>query len=102
MHHFGRLRPYAHILVGYAYVTGTLNSSAIFLPIPTLLPQGYSKTNGAFAVAPGVGADLSLSPHFAVRLFELDYFMTRFYSQRQDNARLSAGIVFQFKGKSSY
>jgi hypothetical protein len=100
MHRFEHFRPYFHVLVGYANVIGSLQHSAIFLPSATLLPQGYSKSESGFAIAPGGGVDLPLSSRFAVRLFELDYFMTRFYGQRQDNARLSAGVVFQFRGKS--
>jgi len=99
LHRYERFRPYFHVLVGYAFLSGSLSQSAIFTPIPTLIPQDYSKSNGAFAVAPGGGVDLRMGSRVAVRLFELDYFMTRFYSQRQDNARLSAGIVFQFSGR---
>ncbi len=91
-----RLRPYVHVLLGAANIHGSLNHSAIFTPIPTLLPQGYSSGDTAFAVAPGAGADLSLSERFGIRLFEIDYFMTRFYGQRQDNARVSVGLNFQF------
>jgi hypothetical protein len=93
--HLGRLKPYAHILVGYGHISGSINQSAIFTPIPTVLPSGYSKSDGALAVAPGAGIDLALSPRFGVRLFELDYVMTRFYGQRQDNVRVSAGLILQ-------
>jgi opacity protein-like surface antigen len=96
---YGRVVPFVHVLVGVAHISGTVSGSSIFTPIPTLLPQNTSRSNTALAVAPGIGLDLSVSSHVAVRLFEIDYLMTRFYNQRQDNGRVSAGIVFRFGTK---
>jgi hypothetical protein len=96
---FGRVVPFAHVLVGVAHINGDINNSSIFTPIPTLLPEHTSRSNTALAVAPGAGLDLTVSHRIAIRLFEIDYLMTRFYNQRQDNGRVSAGIVFQFGRK---
>jgi len=96
---FGRVVPFAHVLVGVAHINGDINSSSIFTPIPTLLSEHTSRSNTALAVAPGAGLDLTVSHRIAIRLFEIDYLMTRFYNQRQDNGRVSAGVVFQFGRK---
>ena len=82
---FGRVVPFAHVLVGVAHINGDINSSSIFTPIPTLLSEHTSRSNTALAVAPGAGLDLTVSHRIAIRLFEIDYLMTRFYNQRQDN-----------------
>ena len=96
---FGRVVPFAHVLIGVGHINGDVNGSSIFTPIPTLLVQGASRSNTALAVAPGAGLDLTVSHRIAIRLFEIDYLMTRFYNQRQDNGRVSAGVVFQFGRK---
>jgi hypothetical protein len=59
---------------------------------------GISKPENRFGVYGGGGLDVKVSPHVALRLFQADYMMTRFSSIRQDNFRLSAGIVL-FLGK---
>jgi len=43
----------------------------------------------------GGGLDLKVSPNVALRLFQADYEMSRFSGTRQDNIRLSAGIVIR-------
>jgi len=96
---YGRIVPYAHFLLGVGHIDGTLDHSAVFAPLGVLLPQHFTESNTALAAAPGAGIDLNLSDRFGLRLFELDYFMTRFFNQRQDNVRVSAGINFQFGSK---
>jgi hypothetical protein len=95
----GRVVPFFHVLAGVAHISGSINGTSIFTPIPTLLPQGTSTSNTALAILPGVGLNLGVSSRIAIHLFELDYMMTRFYNQRQDNVRASAGIVFLFGAK---
>jgi hypothetical protein len=69
-------------------------------------------TATSFATALGGGVDVPLTRHFAVRLFEADYLLTRFRELRfdpitaqptftgprrtQNNARVSAGIIVTF------
>jgi outer membrane protein OmpA-like peptidoglycan-associated protein/opacity protein-like surface antigen len=60
----------------------------------------------SFTFAAGGGLDITLSHHVALRLIQAEYVMTDFknpYSstggtQRQNDMRLSAGIVFRFGG----
>ncbi|MGA2987149.1 MAG: outer membrane beta-barrel protein [Terriglobia bacterium] len=58
-----------------------------------------SKPEERFGVYVGGGLDVKISPHVALRLVQADYLMTRFSSARQDNIRLSAGIVLLFGKK---
>jgi hypothetical protein len=44
----------------------------------------------------GGGVDLKVSQRVSLRLIQADYLMTRFSSARQDNIRLSVGIVLRF------
>jgi hypothetical protein len=79
--------PYVHILVGAALFNAVANQS------------GPSASIAAVAVIPGASIDVNVSQRLAIRLLQLDYMMTRFYSQRQDNAAVSAGFVFHFGNK---
>jgi hypothetical protein len=93
---YGRVVPFAHVLAGAGHISGTINHSAIFVPIPTLLPQNTSQSNTALTVIAGAGIDINVNSRVSIRAFELDYLMTRFYNQRQDNGRASFGMVFNF------
>ena len=53
----------------------------------------------AFAMTVGGGVDVRVSPRIAIRLAQAEYLMTRFpdgLSNRQDNFRFGAGVVFRF------
>ncbi len=60
----------------------------------------------AFAITLGGGLDITVHRHVAVRLIQAEYLMTRFKDQtslqgnteRQNDVRLSAGLVFRFGG----
>jgi long-subunit fatty acid transport protein len=52
-----------------------------------------SKPEERFGAYLGGGLDLKVRSNVALRLFQADYLMTRFSHARQDNIRLSAGIV---------
>jgi opacity protein-like surface antigen len=96
---YGRVVPFVHVLLGVGHISGSISGTSIFTQIPTLVPEETSRSNTALVVAPGLGLDLTVSHRLSVRLFEIDYMMTRFFNQRQDNARISAGFVFQFGRK---
>lgn len=52
-----------------------------------------------FAMTAGGGVDFNISEHFAIRPVQAEYFLTKFTdgaSNRQNNFRYSAGIVFRF------
>ncbi len=82
--HSDKLTPYFHFLLGGAHVSG-----------------GGASSN-AFAMALGGGFDAKVSPHVAIRLIQADYVMTKFQdgaNNRQNNARISVGIVFRSGGR---
>ena len=85
--HEGRFAPFVQVLAGAA----RLNASA----------GGIDAGENSFAIAAGGGLDLSASHHFAFRVVEAEYLLTRFphpdgSSATQNNVRLSAGLVFRF------
>ena len=82
-----RFTPFAQALLG----GGRLNASS----------SGIDAGENGFAMALGGGLDVSYSRHFAIRVAEVDYLMTRFdnvsgSAATQNNVRVSAGIVFRF------
>ena len=53
----------------------------------------------AFAMTAGGGLDVKISEHFAIRPVQAEYCLTKFTdgaSNRQNNFRYSAGVVFRF------
>lgn len=76
----GRVTPFVHALFGGAHATeGT-----------------FGVSENAFAMALGGGLDVNATDHIGIRLIQAEYFMTRFFSESQNNARISAGVVFRF------
>jgi outer membrane protein OmpA-like peptidoglycan-associated protein len=65
----------------------------------TLLPE-----ENVFAMTAGGGLDVKLHRHFAIRIVQAEYMMTRFQNYdtgttaMQNDMRLSSGIVFRFGG----
>ncbi len=59
---------------------------------------GFGLTVGdtAFAMALGGGFDIRLVNSLALRALQIDYLMTRFGGERQNNVRLVTGVVFRF------
>jgi opacity protein-like surface antigen len=61
-----------------------------------------SPTNNAFALAIGGGIDIAVSEHFAIRLVDADYELTRFGNNftggnnSQSNFRFQTGVQFRF------
>jgi len=73
-----RFSPFGHILIGGAHLSqGRLSS-------------------GSFAAEIGGGVDLNVEGKISWRLGEFDYIPTYFKQGRQDNFRLSTGLVFRF------
>jgi hypothetical protein len=73
-----RVSPFAHVLFGGAHFSAD------------------GATDNSFSVAIGGGIDTKITGPFYWRIIQGDYLMTRFFNGRQDNARLSTGIVFRF------
>jgi len=84
-----QVRPFAHALAGASLFRGFTSDIG---------PAGnvYTFDDAAsFAMAVGGGIDLRVSKKIDVRLIQFDYTPTFFGSGRQDNFRISAGIVFK-------
>ena len=84
---FRHVMPFAQILLG----GGRLNASS----------SSVNAGENGFSMAAGGGVDWPLHGHFAVRLVEADYLLTRFSrvdgsSATQNDLRISAGLVFRF------
>jgi len=73
-----RYSPFAHILIGGAH-----------------LSQG-SSSSGSFATEIGGGVDRNVEGKISWRLAQFDYIPTYFHQGRQDNFRLSTGLIFRF------
>jgi outer membrane protein OmpA-like peptidoglycan-associated protein len=89
--------PFFHALFGGAH--GSVD-------VPASLGGPASFSRNAFAMVAGGGLDAKISKHFALRTVQAEYFMTDFTApssaptgtqvNRQNNFRLSTGIVFRF------
>ena len=58
-----------------------------------------SQAEFRFDALVGGGIDVKIASNLALRVVQADYLMTRFSGARQDNLRLSAGIVLLFGRK---
>lgn len=76
-----KLRPFAHFLVGAAH----MSESASLL----------SGSDTSFAYAVGGGVDYHLVPLVSWRL-QADLLQTRFFSNTQNNVRISTGLAIHF------
>ncbi|HYP02082.1 MAG TPA: hypothetical protein VER76_17965 [Pyrinomonadaceae bacterium] len=84
-----RAVPFAHVLAGGALFRG-FASSRTQAGNTFLIDDAQS-----FALAVGGGLDVRAGKHFDIRVFQADYLPTFFGSTRQDNLRLSFGVVFK-------
>ena len=81
-----KITPFAHVTFGGAHVGG-----------------GGGISENALAITLGGGVDAKINDHFAFRVGQFDYVLTRFdgpvsgKTATQHNFRLSAGIVIRFK-----
>jgi hypothetical protein len=77
----GKVRPFAQALFG----AGHISESASLL----------SNSNTSFAYALGGGIDYHLIPLISWRV-QADWLQTRFFSNTQNNVRISTGVVIHF------
>jgi outer membrane protein with beta-barrel domain len=77
----GKFTPFAHALFGASHI----NESAL----------GISGSDSSFATAWGGGVDYRLIPGIGWRV-QADMLQTRFFSNTQNNFRLSTGVVLHF------
>jgi opacity protein-like surface antigen len=87
-----RLTPFAHALFGGVH-------ESVTCPPAGTSPGSFTSTATAFGMALGGGFDVKVHKNIAVRLFQLDYVLTKFkdnFSNRQNGVRISTGAVFRF------
>jgi hypothetical protein len=84
-----RMRPYAHALFGASLFRGFTSDIRSAGNVYTF------DDATSFAMALGGGLDLQLGKRIDWRLIQFDYSPTFFGSGRQDNFRISTGIVFK-------
>ncbi len=98
----GRVRPFGELLFGGVHTNlyGQLSSN--------LIVGGQSNVSASaqhpFAMAFGGGLDVAVNKHFAIRLAEVDWMLTRFTNiwtntNNQNNFRYLGGAVFTFGGQ---
>jgi len=73
-----RVSPFAHVLLGGGHFSAA------------------GLTDTSFSAAIGGGIDARVKEGIYWRIFQADYLATNFFGSRQDNARISTGIVFHF------
>lgn len=83
-----RVTPFAHALFGVGFFRGF---SAVLLPASNTY---FFDDARSFAMVFGGGIDIRASKHISVRAIQADYNPTFFGQGRQDNFRLSFGVVF--------
>jgi opacity protein-like surface antigen len=79
----GPITPFAQVLLGGAHLSGS----------------GGGAAENAFAMTVGAGVDWNATAHIGIRLVQAEYLMTKFYdglNNRQNDARISTGVVFRF------
>jgi hypothetical protein len=96
-----RMTPFVQALFGGMHasqVTISNCSSGGCIPLPS---------ENKFAMTVGGGLDIRVHPHFAIRIIQAEYLMTKFEnfntgaSATQNDMRLSSGIVFRFGGRNA-
>ncbi len=95
---YKRITPFAQVLFGAAHASPVTLSGCAGVGCTPL------SSENTFAMTAGGGVDLKIVRHFAIRLFQAEYLMTRFDDIStntgdrtiQNNLRLSTGLVFSF------
>jgi len=96
----GRLTPFVQVLFGGMHASDATLSGCT--GTCTLLPAENS-----LAITAGGGLDFRVRRHWAIRLIQAEYLMTRFEDHStgdiasQNDMRLSSGIVFRFGGNTT-
>ena len=97
-----RFTPFAQVLFGGMHASQVMLSSGCTAAGCTPLPA-----ENTFAMTAGGGLDIKVRQHFAIRIIQAEYLMTRFdnlttgAAATQNDMRLSSGIVFRFGGNAA-
>ncbi len=110
----GRITPFVQALFGGAHLSGSANQQCSLAVVrgqsngccDSAVVRGQisgcgfgSASENAFAMALGGGLDWNATPHIGIRLVQAEYLMTMFNdgaNNRQNNARVSAGVVLRW------
>jgi opacity protein-like surface antigen len=85
-----KLKPFAHVLPGFAR-----SAFSVTVNTPSTSVRTSASTTG-FAMALGGGLDIKLSDDLAFRMIQMDYLLTHFSSATQNNLRITTGLVLSF------
>jgi hypothetical protein len=85
VHRSERFTPFFEAMFGHAGVRGEAKS---------IDQTKFAEVSGGLGLLGGGGVDYNLSPRFALR-FKADYYQTRLFRQKQDNAQFSVGLVIR-------
>ena len=91
-----RATPFVHFLWGAGHGGGTLYTRSLGYGVA---PLG---ANYSFVLSAGGGVDWRVSSRISIRMMEAEYIHSEFLnfsSNRQENIRLSTGVVFNFGGE---
>jgi opacity protein-like surface antigen len=91
--HEGKWTPFAQFLLGGAHISG---NGCVDVRVRDGGVIGCNASDNNFALALGGGLDYNVNQHIAIRAAQVEYLMTRFFSQTQNGVRVSAGVVFRF------
>ena len=101
--HEGRITPFVQTLFGGAHTSADppLNVGALARPVREagVAGGGEFASSNSFAMTAGGGLDVNATAHLSIRLIQAEYLLTEFTDgihNRQNNARVSAGLVLQF------
>ena len=104
-----RFDPYFHVLLGgmQSWSSASLPYDQVYpTPLPSVTQPRWAgvfvrvnDSQNAFAMAVGGGFDIRLAHHFSLRPFQLDYVLTRFNGNDQNDFRYSGGVLFNFGGE---
>ena len=83
----GPISPFAHFLIGGAHESTNSSTGPLITASPT---------RNAFATTLGGGLDLKVLPFISLRPIQIDYLLTHFNSNTQNQFRYSAGVVLRF------
>ena len=99
----GRFTPFAQALFGGAHTSADPppDLGALIRPRTQegVAGGGVFASSNTFAMALGGGVDVSATEHVSVRLIQAEYLLTEFddgVRNRQNSARISAGVVLRF------
>jgi outer membrane immunogenic protein len=96
----GPITPFVQALFGGAHISGTLLNDCDSARVRREgVPCDENGSQNAFALTVGGGLDWNATSHIGVRLIQAEYLFTKFnvnVNNSQNNARISAGVVFRF------